>query len=97
MGALPAQVQELERLLAEVSRRLRNIAREAGTGATFYRRCDELARQRTEAALISAFHGDYENAIVILRRALDTLTLGPDTLKKDGLALEDVLKLMDAA
>jgi hypothetical protein len=96
MGALPAQMQELERLRASASEKLRKIAMEAGKGSPFYRHCEEVWRTRTEAALVSAFNGDFENANVILRRALDMLTFGPDSLR-DGLALEDVMRLMDAA
>ncbi len=96
MGARPAQVKELHRLQAEATQRLSEIAAEAGKGSPFYRHCEELWRTRMEAALVSAFHGDFRNANVILQRAVDSLTLGPDTLR-DGLPLEDVLKLMEAA
>jgi len=96
MGALPVQVRELERIRADAAKELKIIAAESGKGSPFYRHCEELWRTRTEAALVSAFHGDFENANTILQRALDSLTLGPDTLR-DGLPLEDVMKLMEAA
>jgi hypothetical protein len=96
MSALPGQVQELQRLQAEAAENLRKIAQESGRGSPFYRRCEDLWLARTEAALLSAFHGDFANANTILGRAVDSLALGPNTLR-DGLPVEEVLKLMEAA
>jgi hypothetical protein len=96
MSARAGQVQELQRLQAQAAEILGRIADESGEESPFYRRCEALWLSRTEAALLSAFHGDFVNANTILRRAVDSLALGPDTLR-DGLPLDDVLKLMEAA
>ncbi len=91
-----SKLGELESTRERASRRLSQIAEESGQDSSLYRRCRELWHRREEDAFASIFHGDFDNARVILERGLHALTHGPDVLKKDGLALEDALRLMEA-
>ncbi len=96
MGRDFRHLRELERTRDEASRKLAQIAEESGQDSVLYRRCSELWCRREEEADASIFHGDLENATVILGRGLHALSHGPDALKKEGLDLEDAMELMEA-
>ncbi|OFX24139.1 MAG: hypothetical protein A2V77_12195 [Anaeromyxobacter sp. RBG_16_69_14] len=96
MGRHFRHLRELERTRDEASRTLAQIAEESGRDSILYRRCRELWRRREEEAHASIFHGDFENARVILGRGLTALAHGPDALKREGLDLEDAMRLMEA-
>ncbi len=88
---------EIAHLRAKAARRLENIAEENGADSILYRSCREAWFEREAGADLSVASGDLANAITILDRGLYALVLGPDVLKKDGLTLDDVVKLIRAA
>lgn len=88
---------EIATLRAQAVRRLEAIAEENGSDSILYRCCRELWFEREADADLSVVSGDCANAVTLLERGLYVLVHGPDVLKKDGLALDDVVKLLRAA
>jgi len=88
---------EIARLRAEGARHLGVIAEENGADSILFRRCRELWVEREVGALLSVTSGDCANAITLLRHGIYVLRHGPDVLKKDGLPLDDVVRLLGAA
>lgn len=88
---------ELARLRSEGARRLEVIAEENGTDSILFRRCREVWIERELGADLSVVSGDLRNAITVLDQGLHILLHGPLALKKDGLPLDDVVRLLGAA
>ncbi len=91
------ELMEIAKLRAEAMRLLEAIAAENGADSILYRSCREAWFEREAGADLSVVAGDLANAITILDRGLHILVHGPDVLKQDGLALDDVVKLLRAA
>ncbi len=91
------ELMEIASLRAKAARRLQAIAEENGADSILYLSCREAWFEREAGADLSVISGDLTNAIAILDRGLHVLVHGPDVLKKDGLALDDVVKLIRAA
>jgi hypothetical protein len=91
------EMMEIAKLRARAVKRLEAIAEENGADSILYRCCREAWFEREAAADLSVTWGDWTNAITILDRGLHVLVHGPDVLKKEGLALDDVVKLLRAA
>jgi len=91
------QLIEIAKLRAQAVKRLEAIAEENGADSILYRSCREVWFEREAGADLSVISGDLTNAITILDGGLHILVHGPDVLKKDGLALDDVVKLLRAA
>ena len=91
------ELMEIASLRARAASRLQAIAEENGADSILYRSCREAWFEREAGADLSVISGDLTNAIVILDRGLHVLVHGPEVLKKDGLALADVVKLIRAA
>jgi hypothetical protein len=94
---LVRELMEIARLRAQGATRLAAIAAEHGADSTLYRRCRELWFDREAGADLSILAGDWKNATTLLHLGLNVLLHGPDVLKKDGLALDDVMRLLSAA
>ena len=88
---------EIANLRGQAVRRLDAIAREHGADSILYRCCREVWFEREADAELSVISGDGPNAITLLERGLHVLVHGPDVLKKDGLPLDDVVRLLRAA
>lgn len=88
---------EIATLRAQGMGRLQEIAEEMGADSRLYRRCRELWLEREAWADVSVTSGDPENAITLLELGLHALRHGPDLLKKDGLSLDDAVRLLGAA
>ncbi len=91
------ELMEIAKLRAQAARRLEAIAEESGADSILYRSCRDAWFEREAGADLSVISGDLTNAVTILDRGLHVLVHGPDVLKKDGLALDDVVKLIRAA
>jgi len=91
------ELMEIAKLRAQAMKRLEAIADENGADSILYRSCREAWFEREAGADLSVISGDLRNAITILDRGLHVLVYGPDVLKRDGLALDDVVKLLRAA
>lgn len=91
------ELMEIGRLRTQVVKRLEAIADESGADSMLYRSCREAWFERKAGADLLVISGDLTNAITIPDRGLHVLVHGPDVLKKDGLALDDVVKLLRAA
>jgi hypothetical protein len=93
-GVHRVQLQDLHRLRDEAAETLKRIARDEGETSEFYRKCQELWRQREEDAYYSLLSADLQNAAVSLQRGIDALFHGHEAFKNDGLALDEIVKLM---
>jgi hypothetical protein len=91
------ELLEIGTLRGQAMRRLETIAAENGAGSVLYRCCREMWFEREAGADLSVLWGDWKNAIALLERGLHVLVHGPDVLRKDGLALEDAVRLLRAA
>ena len=91
------ELMEIAKLRAQAAKRLEAIAEECGSDSILYRSCREAWFEREAVADLSVVWGDLTNAITILDRGLHVLAHGPDVLRKDGLGLDDVVKLLRAA
>ena len=91
------EFMEIARLRAEGARHLKAIAEENGANSILFRRCRELWVEREVGAFLSVTSGDCTNAITLLQHGIHVLRHGPDVLKKDGLPLDDVIRLLGAA
>jgi hypothetical protein len=96
LGHPMKELMEIARLRAEGARRLEAIARESGANSILYRCCRELWFEREAGTDLSVIAGDWKNAITLLQLGLHVLVHGPEVLKKDGLAIDDVVKLLGA-
>lgn len=94
MTSASRQLPEIADARAQASERLAQIAGECGRDSPLYRCCRELWQRRLEDASVSLQHQDVDNALVILKRGLHALTFGPDVTRRDGLSLEDAMKLI---
>ena len=90
------ELMEIAMLRADGARRLEAIAEDTGADSILYRSCRELWIEREKGADLSVLSGDWRNAITLLERGLHVLLNGPDVLKRDGLLLDDVLRLLGA-
>ncbi len=91
------ELMEIAKLRAQAAKHLEAIAEENGADSILYRARREAWFERESGADLSVISGDLTNAVTILDRGLHVLVHGPDVLKKDGLALDDVVKLLRAA
>lgn len=90
------ELMEIAMLRANGARRLEAIAEDTGADSMLYRSFRELWFEREKGADLSVLYGDWRNAITLLERGLHVLLNGPDVLKRDGLPLDDVLRLLGA-
>ena len=89
-------LEEFDRLRDEGGAKLSMIAREWGDASEFCRRCVELWQRRVTEAFVSLSHRDVENARAHLERGLHVLTFGPEVARRERLALDEVVTLMNA-
>lgn len=95
-GHLPARWERIDGLRQEARRRLAALESESGRQSAFYRQC-EVVWERAEAdAVLSLFYGDFENAAILLDRALHVLTTAPEVARRAELGGTDLGALMRA-
>jgi hypothetical protein len=90
------ELMEIATLRADGARCLEAIAQDTGPDSSLYRCCRDLWTEREAGADLSVISGDWKNAVTLLQRGIHVLLHGPDVLKRDGLPLDDVLKLLGA-
>ena len=88
-------LQELESLRDEGGAKLSVIASEWGDASEFFRHCVHLWQRRVTDAFVSLSHRDVANARAHLERGLHILTFGPEVLRREQLALDDIVNLMN--
>jgi hypothetical protein len=70
------------------------VAVEYGSDSPVHRQAQALWHDAEASALASLEHADPENAVLVLRNALDILSHAPEILKRRELTEEDLIGLM---
>jgi hypothetical protein len=87
----------MQALRAEAGTLLDRVAEESGSSSRLYRLCMELWRSREADACTSLRYGDAYNAVLIMERAVELMTLGPTVVARNELDLEDLELLLRGA
>jgi hypothetical protein len=87
----------LQAIRAEARTLLAQVAEESGPSSRLYRLCVELWHSREADAYTSLRYGDAINAVLIMKRAVELMALGPSVVARNELDLDDLELLLRAA
>ena len=87
----------MQALRAEAGTLLDRVAEESGSTSRLYRLCVELWLSREADARASLRYGDAYNAVLIMKRAVELMALGPTVVARNELGLDDLELLLRAA